>query len=437
VGTVLDVKDLPRTEKFAFLTSRRARIRVDESFGGLASDAHEIEVLTGSGGGDCGVPFRTGEVYLISAGVGDDGLLHAGICRATRRIEFAEAIVRVLRQQRDHQPAPSLIGGIAQYNRNFEGLLGMHGAVRLPNTLMRVKADGRVYETQSDSQGLYTFYNLPSGKYEFAPELPPGTTLSWFIGSDKPAIPFDVHAGACQERDVEVFPSGSILGRVLDSSGNLIREAFVYIVPADKTVIPSQRQLYWEFQGKESFFKFVHLPPGQYLLVVNPDDAQDPKFPYPRTFYPGVSDRASAKVITISGGEHVTEADIRAEQKFTARQVTVRVTWADGRLIRDFVFVEAKGVDHPAAMADAKQPDLKSSVVELALVADEAYSIEARLTAGTQTSTASDQARPCIQTGVFRREGRTHGAILDHSCERVPRGPGENVNDREVAGLKY
>jgi hypothetical protein len=370
VGTVLDVTDLPHTDKFAFLSSRKARIRVDESFGGLASDALDVEVLTGSGGGDCGVPFRTGEVYLISAGVGDDGVLHAGICSTIRRIEFAEAVVQVLRQQRDHQPVPTLIGGIAQYNRNFEGLLGMHAPIRLPNTLMRVKADGRVYETQSDARGLYAFYNLPSGKYEFAPDLPPGTTLSWFIGSDKPAIPFEIHAGACQERSVEVFPSGSIQGRVLDSSGNLIREAFAYIVPADNSVISGQRQLYWEFQGKESFFKFVHLPPGQYLLVVNPDDAQDPKFPYPRTFYPGASDRASAKVITISGGEHVTDADIRLQQKFAPRHVTVRVTWADGRLIRDFVFVEAKGVNHPAAMADAKQPDQKSSVIELTLLAD-------------------------------------------------------------------
>jgi hypothetical protein len=112
---------------------------------------------------------------------------------------------------------------------------------------------------------------------------------------------------------------------------------------------------------------------------VNPDDAQDPRFPYPRTFHPDVSDRASAKVITISGGEHVTGADIRLRQKFAPRRVTVRVTWADGRLIRDFVFVEAKGVDHPAAMADAKQPDQKSSVIELTLIAEEAYRIEARL----------------------------------------------------------
>ena len=34
LGTVLAVTDLPRTEGFLFLSSRRARIHVDESFGG-------------------------------------------------------------------------------------------------------------------------------------------------------------------------------------------------------------------------------------------------------------------------------------------------------------------------------------------------------------------------------------------------------------------
>ena len=56
--------------------------------------------------------------------------------------------------------------------------------------MVRVKEDGKVYETPADAEGLYSFYDLPSGQYEFAPDLPSGTTLSWFIGSDRPADPF-------------------------------------------------------------------------------------------------------------------------------------------------------------------------------------------------------------------------------------------------------
>src|SRR5579864_6171980 len=72
LGTVLSVTDLPRTADDEFLSSRKARIQVDESFGGLSPDTHEVDVLTGSGGGDCGVPFRSGEKYLVGASVGSD-----------------------------------------------------------------------------------------------------------------------------------------------------------------------------------------------------------------------------------------------------------------------------------------------------------------------------------------------------------------------------
>src|SRR5580704_3493172 len=67
LGKVLSVTDLPVIGDFAFLSGRRARISVDEPFGGLSPDAREADVYTGLGGGDCGIDFHVGEVYLIDA----------------------------------------------------------------------------------------------------------------------------------------------------------------------------------------------------------------------------------------------------------------------------------------------------------------------------------------------------------------------------------
>lgn len=380
LSTVLSVTDVPATGDSAFLTSRRARIRVDEPFGGLAPEVRETDIYTGVGNGDCGVPFKAGEVYLIDAFVGKDGTAHAGICSSTRRMDDAGVLLRVLRQQRDGKPAPSLIGQAAQVDRNFDGSLGTLTPKRLVNLLVRVKAGKSVYETQADADGIYALYGLPAGKYEFAPDLPLGTTLSWFIGSDDPPIPFELHAGACQVRDIEVFPSGSVQGRILDAAGKPLKSAFVYIVPAGEEVLPKQGKLYWEYQGKQDFFKFVHIPPGEYLIVVNPDDSLDPKFPYRRTFFPGVHDRAAASTITIRGGEQIKDVDIRLEQQFTPRHITARVTWADGRLITDYLFVTAKGTANADAMSDTRQPDLKASIVELTVLPNEPYEVEAELT---------------------------------------------------------
>ncbi len=340
----------------------------------------EVDIYTGLGGGDCGIPFKAGDVYLVDANTAEDGKAHAGICSFTRRVDAAGVLLRVLRQQREGEPVPSLVGVAAQQDRNFDGLLGAFPPKPLANLLVRVKTGERFYEALSDASGRFQFYNLPSGKYEFAPVLPSGTTLSWFIGSDKPAIPFELHAGACSVRDMEVFPSGSIQGRILDASGKPLKSAFAYIVPADKNVLPKQRQLYWEYQGEEDFFKFVHIPPGEYVIVVNPDDDLDPKFPYRRTFFPGVHDRAAATTITVRAGEQVKDADITLDQQFAPRQVTVRVTWADGRLVKDSVFVKAKGTTNPRALSDARQPNLKASVIALSVLPDEHYDVEAELT---------------------------------------------------------
>jgi hypothetical protein len=179
---------------------------------------------------------------------------------------------------------------------------------------------------------------------------------------------------------MEVFSSGAIQGRILDASGKPLESAFAYIVPAGERVLPKQSTLYWEYQGGQDFFRFVHIPPGEYLIVVNPDDSLDPKFPFRRTYFPGVHHRMSAATITIRGGEEIKDVDIRVEQPFVPRHLTVRVTWADGRLIRDFVFVAATGTANPDAKSDVRHPDLKASVVELNVLPNEPYDVEAILT---------------------------------------------------------
>jgi hypothetical protein len=411
LGTVLSVTDVPAAGDSPFLSSRRAHIRVDEPFGGLAPDVDEVDIYTGLGGGDCGVDFKPGEAYLIDASAGKDGTLHAGICSFTRRTDAAGALVWVLRQRRDGRHVPSLVGQVAQYNRNFEGKLGTFAPKPLANLLVRAKTGNTEYQTQSGADGLYAFYDLPSGKYTFAPDLPSGTTLSWFIGSDDPPASFELHAGACQMHDIDVFPSGTIQGRILDASGKPLGSAFAYIVPAGESVLPKSAKLYWEYQGKHDFFKFVHIPPGEYLIVVNPDDSRDPKFPYGRTFFPGVHDRAAASIITIQGGEQIKDAEMRLEQQFAPRQLRARVTWADGRLIRDFVFVTAKGVSNPDARADMRQPDLKASVVELSVLPNEPYELEAELTCRYA------DARILSGPGVKLKSNKTYIAPGDNQKE--------------------
>jgi hypothetical protein len=338
-----------------------------------------------------------------------------------------DSTVPVLRQQRDGQKVPTLIGQIVQTDRNFEGIIGTLDPRPLANTRVRVKGDGKVYESWSDGGGRFTFYDLPSGRYEFAPDLPAGTALSWFIGSDRPLEAFEVKSGTCQERNIEAYASGSIQGRVLDASNKLVSVAQVFILPADQELPSEGRKMYWEFQQqeKEGFFKFVHLPPGRYVLVVNPEDASRPDFPYPRTFYPGVHDRESAAVVTIRAGEQINGSDIHLQQRFTPRQLKVRVTWSDGGLINNFVFVHAKGTNDPEARSDTRQRNLKESVVDLSILPDEPYEVIAELTCRYATANS-------VGPGAHLRSNPVHVAPNDQQTELILTIPASSCP--EVAG---
>jgi hypothetical protein len=46
---------------------RTIRIRIGEVLSGVEPGQHEIEILTGLGGGDCGYPFQTGADYVVYA----------------------------------------------------------------------------------------------------------------------------------------------------------------------------------------------------------------------------------------------------------------------------------------------------------------------------------------------------------------------------------
>lgn len=369
-GNVLSVSDLPQTGPL--LTSRVARFRVEESFGGLTPETREVEVLTGSSGrGGCGIPFLPGEQYLVHATVMEsDGRLYTGLCNRTRHVDGAVAGLRVLRQRLARQPIPSLAGQIAQRSRDFKDRFSTHPSQPLGGILIRLQMRGKAFETRSDSDGFYAFYDLPAGRYAFEPDLPPGGKFSSWLDSDETPRPVEVTSGGCRERDLDIFPSGSIQGRVIDAETNrLIADSAVYLVPAgDAPLLPSER-LHRESQRKQSY-RFIHVPPGSYRVIVNPNNYRDPDFPYARTSYP----------VTIRAGEQVTGADLRLQPLFVPRRVQVRITWADGRVVGDLVHIDAQAVKGPEILAQIQYPRTKKNAFDVKLVPGESYIFTGKLT---------------------------------------------------------
>jgi len=298
-----------------FINSRKVRTQVLEPFGGLAPGVREVVLFTGAGGGDCGIPFRPGEVYLIDAILWKDGRLHVGACSATARIDYADVALQVLRLRSEGRPVPSLIGRIQKRDRSSVEVLGLRVPGSLAHVRIRVKANGKVYETRADADGIYEFYDLPSGHYEFDPALPPDTTASWYLQRELTPDQLELKAGICHQHDISLFTGGSISGRLLDQAGKPIPHTTVYIVSAGANVLPKASQVYWVSEAKNGMFKFDHVPTGKYWLIVNPEDSLSAGFPYHRTFYPGTTDQNLAGTIELNGGDEIRNADIRLQRK--------------------------------------------------------------------------------------------------------------------------
>lgn len=93
-GTVVSVDNSFRDSDYGRIPQRRVAVELDRVWKGCEAVEGEerprrVELVTGSGGGDCGYDFQEGERYLVYAHEGSDGTLTTGICSRTANLENA------------------------------------------------------------------------------------------------------------------------------------------------------------------------------------------------------------------------------------------------------------------------------------------------------------------------------------------------------------
>jgi hypothetical protein len=357
VGTVTDEVDMSSEESGWSFGSMRYRFRVDERIVGM--EENWVEVRTGRGGGDCGFPFEKGSAYLVFAHRGNDGKLYTSLCSSTRPVEAADALLPQLRAMRDGERVANLYGQLWQRQQPYESIAIKDFDRRLANTRIFLRSDERSFDVLTDSRGVYAFYDIPKGKYRFEADVPAGLRIAQTILAEPPE-PLEMPANACYEYDVDVLPTASIRGRVLGPDGNPLRIARVGIYRKELyspdrvgARIWGTAYMYWAYQDQDQdYFEFHHLAPGSYILVFNDEDEQDPDMPFPRTFYPGVTDWRLAAIITLTDGQQFLDADIRVSGEIPTREIFVRVFW-NGKPP-----AEEESVNLAVSIAGGNRPDV-------------------------------------------------------------------------------
>jgi hypothetical protein len=321
---------------------------IDESFAPAdgALSAAEIDIFSGGEDGDCGYRFKQGQQYVVFTHQGVDNRQFATICGGTRPVSEARALVPQLRAMRNGQRVASVFGVLRRSEPPFLALPDDPDEV-LPNISLKLRSHDDRFETSSNSDGVYSFYDVHAGVYSFTARLPVRMELTRkSLTGGLP--PFRIPNGACYEYDVDALPTGHIRGSVLGPDGKPLALASVELYRAG--TYDDSRPGLWGFQGAEGVFNLDHVGPGDYILVFNRANRVDPNAPYPRAFYPGVADPSEARPITLNDGQQLLKVNMQVGGGYPTRLLRVQVKWQGARAPGSVtVMAQANSGENPSA----------------------------------------------------------------------------------------
>jgi hypothetical protein len=239
----------------------------------------------------------------------------------------------------------------------------------LPHVALKLQSSDDRFQTSTDANGVYSFYDMNSGTYAFTAKLPARMQLSLrTLPGELP--PFTIPNGACYEYDVEALSTGHIQGSVLGPGGKPLKIASVELYRVGH--YDDERPGLWSFQGAKGVFDFDHIGPGQYVLVFNRTNKQDPNSPFPRAFYPGVTDIGDAKPITLKDGQDLLKVNMKLSDGYPTREMRVLVKWTGARPPGNVtVMAKADKGGNPSA------EKIGEEVYQFTLLASDSYTISA------------------------------------------------------------
>ncbi len=317
LGTVIESKFVKtKTGDFEH-DVRSVRLSIDTAFRGV--EGGEVEITTGTGGGDCGFNFRQAQQYLVYAHA-YEGKLSTSICSRTRLVSSAQEDLKYLRGLAEAKPGVTISGKVLNNKRNQKG---EHDQIPVVGTTVIVEGSAN-REIQTDAKGEYRMAGLPAGDYVVKLKMPEG--LSMQGESEEKLILVD---RSCSVVNFWLQPDSQISGRVLNPQGLPVNNAVIYLHEFDK----ERYQGHWDAQhsDKDGNYIFRRMPAGRYVLQIRFDGATSQERPFPTIYYPGVTEMSQGKVITIADGQRMEKYDLVMPPLPLAHEVEGMVVWANGR----------------------------------------------------------------------------------------------------------
>ncbi len=194
--------------------------------------------------------------------------------------------------------------------------------------LLSSKTHTVVGTVHAGEDGGFHFDPVPTGNYQMIGNAP-GYLAASYLQHDNYYSGVVTGAGLdTGSLTLELAPASSISGRVVDESGEPVRQGLVRLYRKQPDADQPVGEGRMSNVDEEGAFDFEELPPGEYFVAVTSEpwyavhpmpqptganfatyrNAVDPALDvvYPMTFYPNATSPDAASPVEIKGGEQVT-----------------------------------------------------------------------------------------------------------------------------------
>ncbi len=156
-----------------------------------------------------------------------------------------------------------------------------------------------------------------------------------------------------------------IAGRLYDSQNNPVPDVLVEIegVPPTRQPNPIFRPL----TDSHGYFHYDNLEMGEYILGVNlasPPDAHDwygKRLPFPRSYYPGVTDRRQAAIVRLQNSKNIDDLEFHLPPVPNPMIIQGRAELPDGSPVQAFVSLLDLEYPGDTAQVDTVLADVNGS----------------------------------------------------------------------------
>lgn len=281
----------------------------------------EVEVRTGTGGGDCGYHFETGQQYLVYAWTREDGTLSTSICSRTRPLSEAGEDLQYFQ----NIPGPNSGANIQVNVVRYEVALQETGEFKVvPLKKIKITAviDNQSFDGLTDENGKLELTGLPPGKYK--------------VKADISSSPNSYNTTEVELTDrgcagVNFFErlDGSLSGRIVDGNGNALSGARIdLLVLTDSAQETSAGR--WGFTNDSGDYLLRNVPPGTYILGVNLLAKPNDGCPVPKALYINPQS-PRAGYVEVKEGQELKGLDMQLPSAGAEREINGQVVWPNGK----------------------------------------------------------------------------------------------------------